>query len=124
MYIERVVLQNFRCFGPALTTIDLDPGLTALIGGNGAGKTAVCQSLLRLFGVTPEQRQVRISDFHVPAQEQTAPQSRTLTIEAILAFPELDATADDAEAIVTSSAVPEFFHQMAATVDGKLKCRI
>jgi len=124
MYIERVVVQNFRCFGPAPMSIDLDAGLTAMIGGNGAGKTAICQSLLRLFGLTPEQRQVRISDFHVPAQEQTAPPSRTLTVEAILAFPELDVTADVTEPIVTSASVPEFFHQMAATVDGKLKCRI
>lgn len=123
MHIERVVLQNFRSFGPEPETVYLDPTLTALIGGNGAGKTAICLALQRLFGVTPEQRQVRVSDFHVPANEVTAPLSRTLRIEAILAFPELDAATDD-DAGGAADTVPEFFHQMAATEDGKLKCRI
>lgn len=124
MHIERLVVTNFQCFGPGRTLIDLDPGLTALIGGNGAGKTALCQALLRLFGVTPEQRQVRIGDFHVPAQEDVPPQSRDLAIEAILGFPELDDIPDDSGPSTVSDAVPEFFQHMAATVDGQLKCRI
>ncbi len=123
MHIERVVLQNFQSFGPDAETVELDPTLTALIGGNGAGKTAICVALQRLFGVTPEQRQVRVTDFHVPADEVSAPQSRTLRIEAILAFPELDAATDD-DGCGAGDTVPEFFHQMAATEDGRLKCRI
>lgn len=123
MHIERVVLQNFRSFGPEPEAVYLDATLTALIGGNGAGKTAICVGLQRLFGVTPDQRQVRVSDFHVPADEVSAPQSRTLRIEAILAFPELDTPTDD-DTGGAGDTVPEFFHQMAATEDGKLKCRI
>ncbi|WP_312841739.1 AAA family ATPase [Sinorhizobium psoraleae] len=49
MYIEKLSLTNFRCFGPGATTIDLMPGLTTFIGVNGAGKTAVLQALQRLF---------------------------------------------------------------------------
>ncbi len=38
MKIEQVTLQNFRSFGPEPTTLSLHDG-TALIGGNGSGKT-------------------------------------------------------------------------------------
>jgi putative ATP-dependent endonuclease of OLD family len=124
MHIERVTLTNFRCFGPEPTRIDLDAQLTALIGGNGAGKTAICQALMRIFGVAQEQRQVRIDDFHVPPNEDEPASERSLTVEVVLAFPELDAAdEDDPESIAASEAVPEFFHQMAAIVEGELKCR-
>lgn len=73
MYIEQLSLTNFRCFGPGATTIDLMPGLTAFIGVNGAGKTAVLQALQRLFGITGEQRRLRRQDFHVPAAERRQP---------------------------------------------------
>jgi putative ATP-dependent endonuclease of OLD family len=91
MYIEELSLANFRCFGPAGATIDLTPGLTAFVGVNGAGKTAVLQALQRLFGITGEQRRLRRQDFHVPTAEPAAPAQRTLVLEATLAFPELDA---------------------------------
>lgn len=118
MYVERVHLTNFRCFGPQGTAIDLDPQLSALVGANGSGKTALLQALLRMFGISGEQRRVRRRDFHVPSDESDPPLERSLSVEVILAFPELGATdADD-------SAVPEFFHQMAADDAGTLKCRI
>lgn len=59
-------------------------GLTALIGVNGAGKTAVLQALQRLFGVTGDQRRLRRQDFHIPAAEAAPPLSRTLALEVIL----------------------------------------
>ena len=119
MYIESLVLQNFQCFGAQRTVIALDPGLTPFIGSNGAGKTAACQALQRLFGITGDERTVRIDDFHVPAGETEAPPSRSLVIEAILAFPELGD--DDGQG---KDVVPEFFHRMAADDHGTLKCRI
>jgi putative ATP-dependent endonuclease of the OLD family len=45
MFIERLILSNFRCFGPEPRSIDLALGLTAFVGVNGAGKTAVMQAL-------------------------------------------------------------------------------
>ena len=124
MWIERVTLTNFRCFGPSPVSIDLSLGLTAFIGGNGTGKTAVLQALSRLFGVTNDQRRVRRQDFHVPQDEDSPPNERTLSVEVVLGFPELrdseGGTADDKDA----SAVPEFFHQMAVDSDGNLKCRL
>jgi putative ATP-dependent endonuclease of OLD family len=117
MHIERLILTNFRCFGAVPTIIELTPGLTTFIGVNGAGKTAVLQALQRLFGITGEQRRLRRQDFHVPAAEQAAPAQRTLILEVILAFPELDAGGD-------AGAIPEFFQQMAADAAGQLKCRL
>ncbi|MGH3938068.1 MAG: ATP-dependent nuclease, partial [Pseudonocardiaceae bacterium] len=119
MYIESLALENFQCFGPGRTVINLQAELTAFIGANGSGKTAACQALLRLFGISADDRAIRADDFHVPAGELTALDTRTLTIEAVLAFPELDD--DDQNG---KDAVPEFFHRMAATDDGVLKCRI
>jgi putative ATP-dependent endonuclease of OLD family len=52
MFIERLALTTFRCFGPVPTVIDLTSGLTTFVGVNGAGKTAVMQALQRLFGIT------------------------------------------------------------------------
>jgi len=118
MYIEQLSLKNFRCFGEPQATIDLDPGLTTFIGVNGAGKTSVLQALQRLFGITGEQRRIRRQDFHVPSSEDAAPTERTLTLDAILAFPELEAGRESVR------AVPEFFHQMAADSDGRLRCRL
>lgn len=123
MYIESLVLQNFQCFGDQRTVIGLESGLTPFIGSNGTGKTAACHALQRLFGITIEERTVRIDDFHVPASETEAPQSRSLVIEAILAFPELDDDDDDGDGD-GKDAVPEFFHRMAADDQGSLKCRV
>lgn len=118
MFIERLTLTNFRCFGPDPRTISLESGLTAFVGVNGAGKTAVMQALQRLFGVTGDQRRLRRQDFHVPTAEAESARQRSFVIEAILAFPELDAEDGD------TAAVPEFFHQMAADSGGRLKCRL
>lgn len=118
MLLERLSLTNFRCFGPDSQTIEMSPGLTAFVGINGSGKTAVMQALLRLFGVTPEQRRIKRQDFHVPSMEVNPPQERQFTIEAILAFPELDGADCD------HRTVPEFFQQMACDEDGRLKCRL
>ena len=118
MFLESVSLTNFRCFGPVEQVIGLSSGLTAFVGANGSGKTALMHALLRQFGMTPDQRRVRRQDFHVPATESKAPSQRVLSIESILSFPELEVEAGD------HTAVPEFFHQMAADDKGRLKCRL
>ena len=75
------------------------------------------QCLQRLFGVTADQRRLRRQDFHIPSAEENARLQRSLVIEAIIAFPELDEGGDP-------SAVPEFFQHMAADDAGRLKCRL
>lgn len=119
MLIESVKLTNFRSFGPQGQQIKLDPMLTTLIGANGTGKTAVLQALQRLFGVTSEQRTISRQDFHVPSTETDLPNARNLSLEAIIAFPELDDAQGD------HSAIPEFFRSMSiADEHGRLKCRL
>ncbi|MBY5585629.1 ATP-dependent nuclease [Rhizobium leguminosarum] len=118
MHIESMALTNFRCFGPAPTLVSLSSGLTTFIGANGAGKTAMMHALQRMFGVTNDQRRIKRQDFHVPANETVPATQRTFVLEAMIAFPELDNDGD------TGSAIPEFFHHMAADHEGKLKCRL
>jgi putative ATP-dependent endonuclease of the OLD family len=142
MYLERVTLTNFQCFGPNPHTITFDRQLTALLGLNASGKTAALQALLRLFSVVPDQRDVHPDDFHVPNDETEPATIRNLRVDAVFAFPELNATttvevgdgdeggdvgkggAEGDEADAAAATVPEFFAQMAANSEGQLKLRI
>jgi putative ATP-dependent endonuclease of OLD family len=118
MHLESLTLTNFRCFGPDPETVTFGKELTTFVGTNGSGKTAVMLALLRMFGVSGDQRRVRRQDFHVPTAEEETPAERHLMLEAFLAFPEL------AEEGANQDAVPEFFQQMAADEAGVLKCRL
>jgi putative ATP-dependent endonuclease of OLD family len=121
VHIEWVTLTNFRCFGPEPVSIELDPALTVMVGANGTGKSATFVALSRLFGVTQDERRVRPDDFHVPVDEEEVPATRELSIDVVIAFPELDDEWSDEED--GADTVPEFFRQMAADEDGELKCR-
>ncbi len=118
MFIEQITITNFRCFGPNSTTINLSPDLNAFVGLNGSGKTAIMLALLRLFGVTSEQKRLRRQDFHIPAAETSPPDDRKLSIEVLLRFPELESEGED------QSSIPEFFHQMIADSAGCMLCRL
>ena len=119
VHIERINLQNFRSFGPEGQSIAVDPDLTTLVGANGAGKTVLMQALQRMFGISNEQRTIRRQDFHIPSLDEEIPCKRTLMLEAIVAFPELDDEDGD------HSVIPDFFHHMSVTDEGgKLKCRL
>lgn len=121
MKIESVTLNGFRCFGPDGMTIAFERGVTALVGGNGTGKTALLQALARLFGVTPSQRRVVQHDFHLLPDQAELASGATLSIDVLFAFPELAGLAEEE----IGNAVPEFFLQMAATAPGEpLKVRI
>ena len=67
MYISQITIENFRCFGSgdARLTLNLHAGLTALVGENDSGKTAVIDALRFIFG-TRDQEYFRVqeSDFH------------------------------------------------------------
>lgn len=70
MYIAEIRIENFRLFGSADSAfvLPLNPGLTALIGENDAGKTAVIDALRLVLG-TRDQDLLRIDplDFHQAA---------------------------------------------------------
>ncbi|MCZ4309893.1 hypothetical protein [Vibrio atlanticus] len=75
-------------------------------------------ALQRLFGISGEQRQIRRLDFHIPSNESEPVKERQFTIEAIIAFPELDDEDGD------HSEIPDLFSRMCiADEHGKLKCR-
>jgi hypothetical protein len=118
LHLEKLTIVNFRCFGAHPQTIEFDPVINAFIGANGAGKTAAMQALLRMFGISSEQRRIRRQDFHVPAEEESTPQTRFFSLDVIVSFPELEG-----EEVEGASSIPEFFNQMAATKEGALKCR-
>lgn len=115
MKIDNVTLKGFRCFGPEGVTTTLDHCVTALVGANGAGKTALLQALSRLFGVTPTQRRVVPSDFHLPPDRQELQSGDHFSIDVIVSFPELAHTDEDG----IDDAVPEFFLQMIASAPGE-----
>jgi len=67
MYLSSLTISNFRCFGDGEDsfTLRLKPGLTAIVGQNDAGKTAVVDAL-RFALVTTDQEWYRLEDedFH------------------------------------------------------------
>jgi superfamily I DNA/RNA helicase len=78
MKISEVRMWGFRCFRwedswnestPNPIAVSFDPEITALIGRNGSGKSALLEALQRLFGETREERTVRSEDFFVPPGE-------------------------------------------------------
>ncbi|MBI3852854.1 MAG: AAA family ATPase [Verrucomicrobia bacterium] len=56
MHISKVTIENFRCFGEGDDRLELSlrPGLTALVGENDAGKTAVIDALRFALGTTDQ----------------------------------------------------------------------
>ncbi len=120
MKIESVSVRNFRCFGPEWIKVSLQEQVTAFVGGNGSGKTALFQALSRLFGVTRTDRTIIKKDFHIAHDEEELPDGRSLEIECLLGFPELEEQEDE-----DAHAVPDFFNHMAASgPDEPLKARI
>jgi len=97
-----------------------EPEVTSLVGGNGSGKTALLVALSRLFGVTTSQRSVPRRDFHLSRDQTELDSGATLSIDVVLAFPELEA--EDAN---ETSAIPDFFlHMSASAPDAPLKARM
>lgn len=121
MHIESVTLQNFRCFGPSPVEVTLGGDLTALIGANGAGKSAFIEALRRVFGGTRDERTLSRADVHFGPKEQTEEvDSREIIIDVVFAFPEL--AAGGAEAFNT---IPDVFRVMTAAAPGlPLKARM
>lgn len=77
MYIAEIRIENFRSFGVGERAfrLSLKPGLTALVGENDAGKTAVVDALRYVLG-TRDQEQLRVdeADFHRSSEGDRADQ--------------------------------------------------
>lgn len=120
MIIKELVLKNFRCFGPDEETIEFD-NLTTIIGANSSGKSAVLGALLKLFGRSGEERDIKRSDFHVPMGKKPEEiDENSLYIEVIISFPELMT-----DKTVAERTVPSLFQKMVVDdVDGEPYIRI
>lgn len=116
MKLTKVIINNFRSFGES-QIIELN-NQTVLIGNNSSGKTTVLQALSKLFSDKQNDRIIRKSDFHLPKGLRPGENSRTLFIETIFEFDELDGTA-------YSPAIPSFFeHFTVSQGDAKPFLRI
>lgn len=112
--ISELHITNFRSFGNNTQKVNVDD-LTALIGGNSAGKTSLILALLRLFGQKNSDRTLIKTDFHVPESTPTsADLEKSMLIEAKVEFPELEIK--DPEEIVT---IPEFIKHLVVEQSGK-----
>lgn len=120
MRIAQIRVRGFRCFGTDGETVELD-GLTAFVGPNASGKTALMMALARLFGQTRGWRSVTPSDFHLrPGERLTDEAERSLEVECRLEFPEL---AEERDSV--GAAVAEAFNQMIVEEpDGDPYCRV
>lgn len=69
MYIKILIIKNFRCFGKDGITVNFNDGLTAFIGRNGSGKTAILEALNLLIGQDYLPTRISEKDFHYGAKE-------------------------------------------------------
>jgi putative ATP-dependent endonuclease of the OLD family len=120
VHIQSVTIAGFRSFGPTPHKTDLVDGLTAVVGPNASGKTALLQALCKMFGVSRAQRTIHRSDFHLPVG--VAPDdrtTRTLSIDVIIALPEL------ATGKATSKTIaPVFKHMQISAPKAQPVCRL
>ena len=67
MYIAEIRIENFRCFGSGESRLilALKAGLTALVGENDTGKTAVIDALRFVLG-TRDQEYFKVQERRFP----------------------------------------------------------
>ena len=120
MRIESVTLSGFRCFGTDPITVPLSAEITAVVGPNAAGKTALLQALGKLFGISRAQRTIERSDFHLAADADPDDRDpKELVIDVLVAFPELaDGTA------TAETVAPSFRHILITRKRRSPVCRL
>ena len=118
--LESVTLSGFRCFGNDPITVPLSTEITAVVGPNASGKTALLQALIKLFGTNRAQRTINRSDFHVAADaDPDDREPKELAIDVLVALPEL------ADGTATSETVaPAFRHMMITRNRRSPVCRL
>ncbi|MBS0274135.1 MAG: AAA family ATPase [Proteobacteria bacterium] len=120
MRLESVTLSGFRCFGPDPITVSLGAEITAVVGPNAAGKTALLQALVKLFGVSRAQRTIDRSDFHLAVDADPDDlEPKDLVIDVLVVLPELaDGTA------TPETVAPSFRHMLITRKDKAPVCRL
>ena len=67
MYLSNITIENFRCFGEEANSFELSlrSGLTALVGENDVGKSAVIDAIRFALGTTDQEwYRLEDTDFH------------------------------------------------------------
>ena len=120
MRLESVTLSGFRCFGTDPITVPVSAEITAVVGPNAAGKTALLQALAKLFGTSRAQRTIERSDFHLAADADSDDLDRKeLVVDVLVAFPEL------ADGTATAETVAPSFRHLLITRKGRAPvCRL
>ena len=109
MYISKIIIQGFRSFDKIGADVVIKNKINAFIGLNSSGKTAALEALIKVFGLTNIEREIRRQDFHVSHDEDiSAISERSLLIEVKLSF-------DDSE----KESIPHFFNQMVINEEGE-----
>ena len=120
MRIETLTVSGFRCFGPDPLKIAISSKVTAVVGPNAAGKTALLHALSMLFGVTRAQRTVQRSDFHLGADDDPEDREpKSLFIDVTIGLFELSDGTATAETIA-----PSFRHMQIEREDKAPACRM
>jgi putative ATP-dependent endonuclease of OLD family len=100
--------------------MNLSEALTAIVGPNASGKTALLQSLCKMFGVTRAQRTIHRSDFHLPVDVAPDDRStRNMIVDVIVALPELAAGSATSHTIA-----PAFGHMQITAPGAEPRCRL
>lgn len=111
MKLRNIKICNFRSFGKEIS-INIE-NLTSLVGSNSSGKTSFLYALLRMFGDTTQDREIKKEDFHIPLDKNPALiNENKFYIETIFEFDEIE---KDEE--VAKYVVPSFFESF--TLDSK-----
>lgn len=120
MRIESVTLSGFRCFGPDPISVLISSEITAIVGPNAAGKTALLHALSKLFGVTRTQRTVQRTDFHLGSGDHPDDRNpKDLCIDVLIGLPELT------NGTATPETIAPSFRHMQIEREGKSPvCRL
>ncbi|MEA4825737.1 MAG: AAA family ATPase, partial [Clostridium sp.] len=87
MRLKKVKIKNFRSFRKE-EIIDVE-NFTAIIGANSSGKTTFFNALLKLFGDSSIEKEIKRSDFHVPSNvDPNSILENEFSIEAVFDFNE------------------------------------
>lgn len=106
MKLKKVKINNFRSFGES-QIIEIN-NQTVLIGNNSSGKTTVLDALRKLFSDKQNDRIIRKSDFHLRKGMKPGQNSKSLFIETIFEFDELQGQS-------YSPAIPTFFEHFTVS---------
>ena len=89
MQLTKLFISGFKSISNEHPqTINLEHEITAFIGHNGTGKSAVLEALNKLFSIDHSLRGLSLADFHATENDKNEP--KELVIEACFCFPKDD----------------------------------